>query len=556
MSQAVADNDEAEGVIAEQLRQLGWPVETIRKILRGPEAHSIDEIAGKQTTGLAEPPSDEREGLLPHAADNKIGASQKEIVDSLWALYHGDPVRLLGLVSSIVDLPGALQAYLIASIERVKDVVGAPANWQEEFLAAAETRRATESQADREKDRLGALVLSAAAQAASEMPVIGREIWQLLRMGLAIREALLWSLPLPVIKAASTAEEVEGEGVRLGISLGEKDDLDSDQVAQTLPMPLPRVRYPFTPSLVDFQIAATRLSLYAGQLNSVVPVADRFRWTIQTINATGELKKAHVFLSLHGLDASMQELELTSAEDPELFQSGQLASGTLSVKDGLGDIHAGSLRAAGIRSAEWTVGWLRITSLLDGKQWKAIDVGTSDEEGRLPLLKFERIDPPELEEVEPDAASDDSDQDEGSTPVDDDGPDQEEPTAAVLLNKLLANTPFWSSKISAPRESIPTTYEIFGRLGGELVPLTSIFNESTGLVPGGRVFVGNESTDGYGYAGTPGRGAEVFQGASPVEYGLDEDKPVVIFDGTRAWPAHAAYLTRLYGATWRKVIYQ
>ena len=557
----ISADDEAKVIIADRLRSLGWSVEKIQKILRGPEYHSIDEIASKQTKGQIESPPTEQDGaLLPHAEDNELGTAQKETLDSLWALFHGDPTRVMGIVSSITQLPGEMQAYLVAAIFAGQSALGDVGKWLAGFDADAKARRARLPESQREKDRVAELVLSAGAKASSEIPVIGEDISKLLSLGLAIREALLWSLPMPVVNAADVAEEVEGDGVRLGLDVMGRDPalVDADPVASLLPVPPPRMRYPFVPSLAEFQTAAIRLGLYADQANSVVPPAGRYRWTIKSMAGTDGLKDAHVFLSVHGLDASMDEIEITNNYAARIVQGDSEASGIFRVKDSLGDIQTGSLRMDKSGSAGWTIDWVRITSLLDGSQWKASSVGSSDDDGQFSLLKFEEVESPEEEAAD---SSEDGSDDETSAPTDEGStgivpPDAQKPALQALLDEFLAGTKFSGTPQTTPPSEGTRTYEIYGQMGEERLPLNAVYSEDAGLARGGRVFIGDDPADGYGYAGVPGRGLEVFGNVSPAEYGLDVDKPIVIYDGNRAWPVHANYLTSLYGVSWRKVVYQ
>ena len=90
--------------------------------------------------------------------------------------------------------------------------------------------------------------------------------------------------------------------------------------------------------------------------------------------------------------------------------------------------------------------------------------------------------------------------------------------------------------------NVAVTYEIYGRLDGRQVPL---WNElrfdgvSYHLKQGGRILIGHSSAEGYGFGGTPGRWTELYGTRSPADWGLDPDKAIVAFDGTRAYAVSA-----------------
>ena len=73
--------------------------------------------------------------------------------------------------------------------------------------------------------------------------------------------------------------------------------------------------------------------------------------------------------------------------------------------------------------------------------------------------------------------------------------------------------------------------------------------------PGARVMVGEVPADGFGLAGVPGRWSAYYAGRSPAEFGLDADKGVLASDGSRGWALTATFLSQIFGAGWRAVIY-
>ena len=102
------------------------------------------------------------------------------------------------------------------------------------------------------------------------------------------------------------------------------------------------------------------------------------------------------------------------------------------------------------------------------------------------------------------------------------------------------------------------TYEIFGTLGGQNVPLARVVVNQGGrytLVPGGALMVGDNPADGFNLAGIPGRWSAWYPGQSPTQFGLDADRAVMGWDGVRGWVVPAATLTQMFGADWRGKIY-
>jgi hypothetical protein len=102
------------------------------------------------------------------------------------------------------------------------------------------------------------------------------------------------------------------------------------------------------------------------------------------------------------------------------------------------------------------------------------------------------------------------------------------------------------------------TYEIFGVINGQPVPITRAVTNSGGrwqLVPGARVLVGDSASDGFGLAGTPGRWSAWYSTQSPAAFGLDADKAVLASDGSRGWVTEAAWLSQIFGPNWRSVVY-
>jgi len=109
----------------------------------------------------------------------------------------------------------------------------------------------------------------------------------------------------------------------------------------------------------------------------------------------------------------------------------------------------------------------------------------------------------------------------------------------------------------APAASL-RTYEVFGMINGQKVPLAQVAANQGGRyvqVPGSRILVGDAPSDGFGLAGVPGAWATLYPGQSPANYGLDPDKAVMGHDGTRGWVLPASLLSQAFGPNWRSQIY-
>ena len=126
-----------------------------------------------------------------------------------------------------------------------------------------------------------------------------------------------------------------------------------------------------------------------------------------------------------------------------------------------------------------------------------------------------------------------------------------------------ANTPAPSASVpgsGTPAGGMPglRTYEVFGILNGQRVPLAQVAVNQGGRyvqVPGSRVMVGDNAADGFGLAGVPGAWPNLYPGQSPASYGLDPDKAVMGHDGTRGYVLPALFLSQVFGPNWRSQIY-
>lgn len=247
---------------------------------RQPQPEPSGEPGADQNAG-----SNERPQYPARSETNLLGIDQGDIVDAFWHTLHGDPSRLATLASNYASLTGALQAYLMAAGEAAATMLDDFAVWDAKFRrrrSALAFQRAKTATAP-----LGAVSEIGAAEAveASSVPVLGKGLAQMLRVGAAIREALLVGYPLPLSEnAAAQADKIEGTDSFLGLSLDSpgqaaptredqlatlQEAVAKDEVAPGLPLPRPGTRYSFTPSLVSFQAAAHALGLYTGEANTL-----------------------------------------------------------------------------------------------------------------------------------------------------------------------------------------------------------------------------------------------------------------------------------------------
>lgn len=135
----------------------------------------------------------------------------------------------------------------------------------------------------------------------------------------------------------------------------------------------------------------------------------------------------------------------------------------------------------------------------------------------------------------------------------------------VELNKLRKEMADLQSQANGGTAGVPATgatsirtYEVFGILNGQKVPLAQVAVNQSGQyvqVPGSRIVVGDASSDGFGLAGVPGAWPALYPGQSPATYGLDADKAVLGHDGTRGQVLPAGFLMQAFGPNWRSTIY-
>ena len=255
-----------------------------------------------------------------------------------------------------------------------------------------------------------------------------------------------------------------------------------------------------------------------------------YSWTIQTAEdeAGGDLRP--VYLSLHGLRSTTEEIAFPA----QAYGPGSIVSGVLGVQGDLGELQTGTLRTEESAAARWSIGWVRVVNLRDGRQWTASG-GVCDGDGSCPILRFVRT--------------------RGGGRRISEGPDSGA-DANANANASSDRVPIQPALSCTP--DLVRTYEVFGTHRGRVAPLTQILQMRAGvktLVPGGRIWIATDASQGFGLAGMPGKWEDLYPGVSPAAYGLDADKPVLASDGASAWVLDAHYLAMLFGAEWRRVVY-
>jgi hypothetical protein len=105
---------------------------------------------------------------------------------------------------------------------------------------------------------------------------------------------------------------------------------------------------------------------------------------------------------------------------------------------------------------------------------------------------------------------------------------------------------------------VAITYEIYGRLSGRQVPLwkeLSFDGVAFHIKQGGRILISHSPAEGYGFGGIPGSWSKLYGSRSPSDWGLDPDKGIVAFDGSRAYAIPATQLVEIFGSGWRQIVY-
>ena len=332
----------------------------------------------------------------------------------------------------------------------------------------------------------------------------------------------------------------------------------------------------------------------------------RYVWYIQTGNEHFAGTDAKIYLSLNGLDAVMKEVLIDDPSSDNDWERGALNSGVIETED-LGELQTGLLRSDhGGPISNWKVEWIRIMNEEDGREWTAgigkwSDWADTKQGFRLKFTRsadgqYEQIQKRKAEAARKRATEDQAAQDkakkeadaaekarkaeekktreqEEQETFDDELSKAEKEVERELLkarkeaelakkraelDKLRGTTSGGGTPTPGGGGAAFRTVELYGMMGGARVPLTSAVSMAGGMPqvqPGARVMVGEVAADGFGLAGVPGRWSAYYAGRSPAEFGLDADKGVLASDGSRGWALTATFLSQIFGAGWRAVIY-
>lgn len=305
--------------VADYLRNtLKWSRQDIEEIFAGPEEASIHYIAGKRvdaktiSTAEANPlpavPADSVKpagAATPKAKPPEVSSradsapvtsggaarqpsasvvsapapsqtpapfGQKQIVDAIEASIAGNVTPLAEIARRVKELPGPLQAYLVAAARRSvayhKDIVA----YIKDFNAR-EIPKAKKRDADA---KAGLEVAGAVAAAANVIPVVGQVVSVILAVGVAVAAALTENFRLPARDPKDQIRDgYEGFTIFMGIGLspstedpfidsylGIKQAVVQDVVAFTLPQVARKTPFAWVPSYADFREAAHELKLY------------------------------------------------------------------------------------------------------------------------------------------------------------------------------------------------------------------------------------------------------------------------------------------------------
>ncbi len=326
----------------------------------------------------------------------------------------------------------------------------------------------------------------------------------------------------------------------------------------------------------------------------------RYRWETKTAYVNGAGTDANVFISLSGDKASLKETEINDPDSNQDWEKGDINHGLIETAD-LGWIKTGTLKHDGWGAGpDWMVEYVKITNDEDGREWLA---GVNAElkannpfrlvfknTSRGQFDEMQRQKELEVEQREREQSAEDAKL-ARERKVEDAKADTQDWKAASKARMEQLKSEMERAKVAAEEQKLreelarmrggstldptmptPTTtptpmptggsmktYEVFGVLNGRPAPLTAAvnFDRATGRVlgvnAGYRVMATDSPSEGFGLAGSPGRWSS-FVSQSPLFYGLDPDRGILAWDGSRGQVLNASYLLQLFG-DWRQAVY-
>jgi hypothetical protein len=326
----------------------------------------------------------------------------------------------------------------------------------------------------------------------------------------------------------------------------------------------------------------------------------RYRWETKTAYVNGAGTDANVFISLSGDKATLKETEINDPDSSQDWEKGDINHGLIETAD-LGWIKTGTLKHDGWGAGpDWMVEYVKITNDEDGREWLA---GVNAElkannpfrlvfknTSRGQFDEMQRQKELEVEQREREQSAEDAKL-ARERKVEDAKADTQDWKAASKARMEQLKSEMERAKVAAEEQKLreelarmrggstldptmptPTTtptpmptggsmktYEVFGVLNGRPAPLTAAvnFDRATGRVlgvnAGYRVMATDSPSEGFGLAGSPGRWSS-FVSQSPLFYGLDPDRGILAWDGSRGQVLNASYLLQLFG-DWRQAVY-
>ena len=327
----------------------------------------------------------------------------------------------------------------------------------------------------------------------------------------------------------------------------------------------------------------------------------RYRWETKTAYVNGAGTDANVFISLSGDKASLKETEINDPDSNQDWEKGDINHGLIETAD-LGWIKTGTLKHDGWGAGpDWMVEYVKITNDEDGREWLA---GVNAElkannpfrlvfknTSRGQFDEMQRQKELEVEQREREQSAEDAKL-ARERKVEDAKADTQDWKAASKARMEQLKSEMERAKVAAEEQKLreelarmrgggstldptmPTTnttptpmptggsmktYEVFGVYNGRPAPLTQAvnFDRATGKVlgvnAGYRVMATDSPSEGFGLGGTPGRWSS-FVTQSPLYYGLDPDRGILAWDGSRGQVLNASYLLQLFG-DWRQAVY-
>ena len=293
----------------------------------------------------------------------------------------------------------------------------------------------------------------------------------------------------------------------------------------------------------------------------------RLRWVIKTSDEQFSGTDSDVYLALSGTERTMPEVRIDNPDSNDNFEKGDIDTGIIVVERDLGPLMTGQLRVD-IDDGDhpWKVDWIQVmpegvpTGGAGG--WRADINAAADENGMFPMLRFRRMgETAEQEDGAPrPRPRQGSDIDEGQ--VARELAETEGQLRVLRMQEDLARKKqellMLQEKLFPPFGPAFRTYELYGMMNNQVCPLDDVITKAADgrlmVKEGGRLIVGQEPSDGYGLAGSPGAWFKHVD-VGPGVFELEPDGGVLTSDGQRVMVCTAEFLVSAFGDQWRSVVY-